>query len=84
MVIDFTLLTNYGMFICKRIAGGHFVVIPDDLKERWDSDATAYNAAIDGVQSLLLAMYAAGIRMDTPEMVEAINVAIESIGNNVS
>jgi hypothetical protein len=39
------------------------------------------NAAIDGLESLLLAMATAGVPMDTPQMHEAVTVAVEAISN---
>jgi hypothetical protein len=41
-----------------------------------------YSAAIDGMESLLLALYSAGIDCSTPAVREAVETAFEAIGNN--
>jgi hypothetical protein len=47
-----------------------------------DGDDNGFRAAMDGVESLLLAMYSAGINLNTPEIAEAIDTAISAIENN--
>jgi hypothetical protein len=44
--------------------------------------AAKYNAAIDGLESLLLAMATAGIPMNTPQMNKAVQTAVEAIANH--
>jgi hypothetical protein len=41
-----------------------------------------YNCAIDGIEALILAMACAGIEIDTPAMIEAIETAVEGAANN--
>ena len=53
--------------------------ITSNMKSRAD---TKYNAAIDGLESLLLAMATTGIPMNTPQMNEAVQTAVEAIANH--
>ncbi len=59
------------------VAPGHLV---SNLKSDEPEDVE-YNAAIDGLESLLLAMATAGLPMDKPEMQEAVEIAVEAIAN---
>jgi hypothetical protein len=56
----------------------------DGLKYEEDDDpATAiYNAAIDGVESLVLAQWAAGVDVTTAAYKEALETAVEAISGN--
>jgi hypothetical protein len=45
-------------------------------------DNELYQAAIDGMESLLLALYSAGIDCSTTAVREAVETAFEAIGNN--
>lgn len=47
-----------------------------------DPDAVEFNAAIDGVESLLLSLVCQGIDISQQQFVEAIFSSIEAIGNN--
>jgi len=87
-----TIQLNSGALI--RIDGGVLIseglkeevsFSPEDLREgRVDShDAADYNTAIDGMESLLLALHCAGVEIDTPQFKGAIEVAVESIVNNL-
>ncbi|OAM91620.1 hypothetical protein OH491_24305 [Termitidicoccus mucosus] len=65
-----------------KIAPG---VIMSNLKvETRTTEDVKYNAAIDGFESLLLAMAGAGFPMDTNEMKEAVETAIDAIAHNCS
>lgn len=44
-------------------------------------EGKAYEAAIDGMEALLLAMATAGVLMDTPQMREAVLTAYDAITN---
>lgn len=44
---------------------------------------TEYNAAIDGIESLLLALAIAGVDIETAQFREAIETAIEACANNI-
>lgn len=54
-----------------------------NLKVDVDEDhfSAVYNAAIDGIESLLLAMASAGIPMDTPQMKEAVSTAVATVSD---
>jgi hypothetical protein len=43
-----------------------------------------YGAAIDGLESLLLALAAEGVDLGTPQVENAVKNAVESIANNLS
>ncbi len=57
----------------------------DGLKYEEDDDpATAiYNAAIDGVESLVLAQWAAGIDVSTPAYKAALETTVEALTTNL-
>ncbi len=57
----------------------------DGLKYEEDDDpATAiYNAAIDGVESLVLAQWAAGIDVTTPAYQAALETTVEALTSNL-
>jgi hypothetical protein len=50
-------------------------LVEEDSRER-------YNSAIDGIEALVLAMGCAGIDLETPAMLEAIETAIDNCANN--
>jgi hypothetical protein len=57
--------------------------ITSDLKEPARTAADRfYNAAMDGLESLILAHACAGIDVTTPAYVEGIETAVEAIGNH--
>lgn len=43
-----------------------------------------YNAAIDGIESLILAHACAGVHVESPEYVEGIETAVEAVVNHFS
>ena len=45
-------------------------------------DQTAYEAAIDGFESLILALASAGVDLSTPQMRAAVHTAYEAICEN--
>jgi hypothetical protein len=58
--------------------------ITSDLKEAGeDTEGVRFNAAIEGLESLILAHACAGIDVQSPGYVEGIETAIEAIGNNL-
>ena len=48
------------------------------------ADTDAGEAALDGLESLLLAMAVEGIDLRTPAMRRALEAAVDAIGNNVA
>ena len=58
--------------------------IISELKEAdADAEGKTFNAAIDGLESLILAHACAGIDVDSPAYVEGIETAVEAISNNL-
>ena len=54
-----------------------------DLKtEHNDEEDELYNAAMDGIESMILAHACAGIDINTPEYIEGIETAVQSCSNN--
>ena len=57
--------------------------ITSNLKEATDTPAArSFNAAIDGLESLVLAHACAGIDVVSPAYIEGIETAVEAIGNH--
>ena len=56
--------------------------ITTDLKSS-DIDDELYNAAIDGIESLILAQACAGIDVQSDAYLEALDTAIDAISNNL-
>lgn len=55
----------------------------DSIPSNISDEDIEYNAAVDGIESLLLAMACEGIPLDTPHMKRAIWTALESAANNL-
>lgn len=55
-------------------------VIKSSLAEDGES---AWNDAVDGLESLILAQACAGIDISTPTYLKAVETALEAISNNV-
>jgi hypothetical protein len=55
--------------------------ISSDLRSSDPADIE-FNAAIDGIESLSLAMHCEGVDLSTPAMREAIETTMEAVGNN--
>lgn len=59
--------------------------ISSDLKEAGGmKDNVAYNAAISGIESLILAQACMGCDVTSPAYLEALEVAVEACSNNLS
>lgn len=57
--------------------------INSDLKQPGrDDNGSLFNAAIDGLESLILSHARAGADVESPEYVEGIETAVEAIANN--
>ena len=52
----------------------------DDVNPN-DSNEVEYDAAINGVESLILSLACEGIDVSTPEFVSAINTTLDKIAN---
>lgn len=55
--------------------------ISSSLKDDAD-DATEYNAAIDGIESLILALACAGVDVQSEAFIAGLTSAEQAIGNN--
>lgn len=55
--------------------------ITSDLHEKGASDE--YDAAMDAIESIVLAHHCAGIDVTTPAYLEGIETAVEAIANNI-
>lgn len=87
-------LPCYGIVVVlnKKDDDGRWIAgnISSDLKEEEDferdedivREGAKYNAAIDALESLILAHACAGIDIESPAYVEGIETAVEAIGNN--
>lgn len=57
--------------------------ITSTLHEADTDENSLYNAAIDGLESLVLAHYCAGIDVTSSEYIEGVETAAQAIGNNI-
>jgi len=48
-----------------------------------DDDPTEYNAAMDGIEALILAHACAGIDIESPAYIEGIESAVQACANNL-
>ena len=78
--IEPTFLPCYGIVVNASDGGGS---ISSDLHEEGVTDATEYNAAMDGIESMILACACAGIDIESPAFIEAIETAVEGCANNL-
>ena len=77
MAVTVIKLPCFGITINQQ---GKACAISSDLHND-ASDDDFYNAAIDGVESLILAHHFAGIDVTTPEYVEGVESAVLAISN---
>jgi hypothetical protein len=73
----------YGIIINWNGEDKGSAAISSDLHEKDSSENSLYNAAIDGIESLILAHFCAGIEVDSPAYVEGIQTATDACGNNI-
>jgi hypothetical protein len=57
--------------------------ITSDLKEPEGQGSNLYNSAVDGIESLILAHFYAGIDVMSPVYIEGIETACQAMGNNI-
>lgn len=57
--------------------------IVSDLKEADTTQNALFNAAMDGIESLVMAQFSAGVDVASPAYLEGLESAIEAIGNNI-
>ena len=58
--------------------------IASDLRADGTAANRQYNAAIDGLESLILAHACVGVDVESPAYIEGIETAVEAIGNHVT
>ena len=58
--------------------------IVSDLREPKTAANRQYNAAIDGLESLILAHACAGVDVESPAYVEGIETAVDAIANRAA
>ena len=69
--------------ITVKVENGSGSITSTDLKTKHnDEEDELYNAAIDGIESMILAHACAGIDINSPEYIEGIKTAVESCSNN--
>jgi hypothetical protein len=59
-------------------------VIASDLRATGTATNRQFDAAIDGLEALILAHACAGVDVESPAYVEGIETAVEAIGNHVA
>jgi len=57
--------------------------ITSDLRAAVTAADRQYNAAIDGLESLILAHACAGVDVESPAYVEGVETAVEAIANHI-
>ena len=77
MELRLTIPTQEGDIVITTDGSGSGFI--ESSLERDDNDA--YNAAIDGLESLLLALAAQGLPVDSPKHVAAVQITLEAIAN---
>jgi len=69
--------------ITIMVENGSGSITSTDLKTQYnDKEDELYNAAMDGIESMILAHACAGIDINTPEYIEGIETAVELCSNN--
>ncbi|MFV8385223.1 hypothetical protein ACNO5E_14135 [Vibrio parahaemolyticus] len=59
--------------------------ITSEMKEKPETEANAhYNAAVDGIESMILGHFSAGIDVKSPAYLEGIETAANAIGHHFS
>ena len=58
--------------------------ITSDLRAAGTASNRQFNAAIDGLESLILAHACAGVDVESPAYVEGVETAVEAIANHVA
>ena len=58
--------------------------ITSDLRAAGAASDRQFNAAIDGLESLILAHACAGVDVESPAYIEGVETAVEAIANHVA
>jgi hypothetical protein len=71
----------YGIVVLVKDGSGTITSV--DLKTQYhDKEDELYNAAMDGIESLILAHACAGVDIESPEYIEGVKTAVEACANN--
>lgn len=73
-----TILGIYGIEIFSP-PDGNGCVITSDMKDLDCLENATFNAAVDGLESLILGHFSAGVDVATPEYLDGIKVAYHAI-----
>ena len=73
-----TVLGIYGIEIFSP-SDGNDCVITSDLKELDCLENNAFNAAVDGLESLILGHFVAGVNVTAPEYLDGIKAAYHAV-----
>ena len=73
-------LQVFGIRVTVDDFGGNGEIV-SDLRE--DDGDEVYNAAMDGIESMILAHACAGIKICSPAYVEGIETAVQACANNL-
>lgn len=70
-----------GKFVIQQIPEIGWKITSEGIKNdhAMDEEDNAFNAAIDGVESFLLALASEGVDLDDPKIRNAVNVSVEAI-----
>lgn len=71
-----------GELIVESDGRGTALIVESPLKDEDALTGDPYNAAIDGLEALVMALAATGLDVAGPKFVKAINIALEGIDNN--
>lgn len=75
-------LPIYGIEVHLDNHGGGCITSTDLKTEHNDEEDELYNAAMDGIESMILAHSCAGVDITTKEYLEGITTSVEACANN--
>lgn len=78
-----TILGIYGIEILSQ-SDGHGCVITSDMKELDCLENDAFNAAVDGLESIILGHFSAGVDVTTSEYLEGVKTAYRALHKRFS
>jgi hypothetical protein len=74
-------LDSFGIVISYNGNSKLTASITSDMKEGVNTSKTPFNAAVDGLESIILAHFSAGIEVNSPAYLEGIETALDSLTN---
>lgn len=72
----------YGITITYDPSNKNAASISSNMKEPETPENVSFNAAIDGIESLILSHFCAGLDITAPSYLEGVETAYEAISNN--